>query len=110
MMGQRARDQGRLFYEFNLCHRQWETDPVGTSNLTHRSWCPPRSGGGDVDGGGTDGDYGFIEARREHPRDCQGHGRVSQHGAALLSRGGGGGDKKKKDKKKKTKKEKEPAE
>jgi len=67
----------------NNCHRQWETDPGGTSNLTHRSWCSPRSGWGDVDGGGTDGDYGFIEAWREHPRDCEGHGCVAQYGAAL---------------------------
>jgi hypothetical protein len=37
------------------CQRQWETDPLGNSNLTN----PPRSflrqGGADANGGGTDG-------------------------------------------------------
>jgi hypothetical protein len=45
------------------CHRQWETDPPGTVNLTHRiRWFLPE-GGADAEGGGADGIGGFEEAR-----------------------------------------------
>ena len=46
-----------------LCHRQWETDPLGTLNLTHRVRWFLREGGADAEGGGADGIGGFEEAR-----------------------------------------------
>ena len=48
----------------NECHRQWETDPLGTLNLTHRIRWFLREGGADAEGGGADGIGGFEEARR----------------------------------------------
>jgi hypothetical protein len=45
------------------CHRQWETDPPGTLNLTHRIRWFLREGGTDAEGGGADGIGGFEEAR-----------------------------------------------
>ena len=45
------------------CHRQWETDPPGTLNLTHRIRWFLREGGADAEGGGADGIGGFEEAR-----------------------------------------------
>ncbi len=45
------------------CHRQWETDPPGTLNLTHRVRWFLREGGADTEGGGADGISGFEEAR-----------------------------------------------
>jgi predicted dithiol-disulfide oxidoreductase (DUF899 family) len=45
------------------CHRQWETDPPGTLNLTHRVRWFLREGGADAEGGGADGISGFEEAR-----------------------------------------------
>ena len=46
-----------------LCRRQWETDPPGTLNLTHRVRWFLREGGADAEGGGADGISGFEEAR-----------------------------------------------
>jgi adenine-specific DNA-methyltransferase len=46
-----------------LCHRQWETDPPGTLNLTHRFRWFLHEGGADAEGGGADGIGGFEEAR-----------------------------------------------
>jgi hypothetical protein len=45
------------------CHRQWETDPPGTLNLTHRFRWFLHEGGADAEGGGADGIGGFEEAR-----------------------------------------------
>jgi len=45
------------------CHRQWETDPPGTLNLTHRIRWFLREGGADAEGGGADGISGIEEAR-----------------------------------------------
>ena len=45
------------------CHRQWETDPPGTLNLTHRVRWFLREGGADAEGGGADGISGFEKAR-----------------------------------------------
>ena len=45
------------------CHRQWETDPPGTLNLTHRIRWFLHEGGADAEGGGADGIGGFEEAR-----------------------------------------------
>jgi transposase len=47
----------------NLCHRQWETDPSGTLNLTHRFRWFLREGGADAEAGGADGIGCFEEAR-----------------------------------------------
>ena len=46
-----------------MCHRQWETDPPGTLNLTHRIRWSLREGGADAEGGGADGIGGIEEAR-----------------------------------------------
>ena len=46
-----------------LCHRQWETDPSGTLNLTHRFRWFLREGGADAEAGGADGIGCFEEAR-----------------------------------------------
>src|ERR1700732_170139 len=46
----------------HACHRQWETDPPGTLNLTHRFRWFLREGGADAEGGGADGIGGFEEA------------------------------------------------
>jgi hypothetical protein len=40
------------------CHRQWETDPPGTLNLTHRFRWFLREGGADAEVGGADGTDG----------------------------------------------------
>jgi hypothetical protein len=45
------------------CHRQWETDPSGTLNLTHRFRWFLREGGADAEAGGADGIGCFEEAR-----------------------------------------------
>jgi hypothetical protein len=45
------------------CHRRWETDPVGNSNLTHPPRWFLREGGADAHGGGEDGVGGSEEAR-----------------------------------------------
>jgi hypothetical protein len=47
----------------SCCHRQWETDPPGTLNLTHRFRWFLHEGGADAEGGGADGIGGFEEAR-----------------------------------------------
>jgi hypothetical protein len=46
-----------------VCHRQWETDPSGTLNLTHRFRWFLREGGADAEAGGADGIGCFEEAR-----------------------------------------------
>ena len=55
----------RRWYEANTgrCHRQWETDPSGTLNLTHRFRWFLREGGADAEAGGADGIGCFEEAR-----------------------------------------------
>src|SRR5277367_2875442 len=68
------------------CHRQWETDPPGTLNLTHRIRWFLREGGADAEGGGADGIGGFEEARGEHPGAVAVDGTVSQHGSAVFAR------------------------
>ena len=68
------------------CHRQWETDPPGTLNLTHRIRWFLREGGADAEGGGADGIGGFEEARGEHPGSVAVYGTISQHGSAVFAR------------------------
>ena len=55
--------KGSYFPVFLECHRQWETDPPGTLNLTHRVRWFLREGGADAESGGADGISGFEEAR-----------------------------------------------
>ena len=50
-------------YAYRQCHRQWETDPPGTLNLTDGFRWFLREGGADAEGGGADGIGGFEEAR-----------------------------------------------
>ncbi len=52
-----------IFDDMKECHRQWETDPSGTLNLTHRFRWFLREGGADAEAGGADGIGCFEEAR-----------------------------------------------
>ena len=81
-----ARDGDMLTLKWRDCHRQWETDPPGTLNLTHRIRWFLREGGADAEGGGADGIGGFEEARGEHPGSVAVYGTVSQHGSAVFAR------------------------
>ena len=63
LAAERARlDMAKMMW-VRRCHRQWETDPPGTLNLTHRVRWFLREGGADAEGGGADGTSGFEEAR-----------------------------------------------
>jgi hypothetical protein len=68
------------------CHRQWETDPSGTLNLTHRIRWFLREGGADAEGGGADGIGDFEEARGQHPGSVAVNGTVAQHRSAVFAR------------------------
>ena len=76
------------------CHRQWETDPGGNMNLTHRIRWFLLLGGADAEGGGTDGTDDSEETRGEHPFAQSVDGSVAEYGAALPAgrRGGGGAE------------------
>jgi len=67
-------------------HRQWETDPSGTLNLTHRIRWFLREGGADAEGGGADGISGFEKARGQHPGAVAVDGTVAQHGSTVFAR------------------------
>ena len=74
------------FILMKAADRQWETDPPGTLNLTHRIRWFLREGGADAEGGGADGIGGFEEARGEHPGSVAVDGTVAQHGSAVFAR------------------------
>ena len=83
-----------LYQFWESCHRQWETDPGGNMNLTHRIRWFLLLGGADAEGGGTDGTDDSEETRGEHPFAQSVDGSVAEYGAALPAgrRGGGGAE------------------
>jgi RNA-directed DNA polymerase len=85
-----AKPSVRKFLGFSFtggnCHRQWEIDPSGTLNLTHRIRWFLREGGADAEGGGADGISGFEKARGQHPGAVAVDGTVAQHGSTVFAR------------------------
>jgi putative transposase len=67
------------------CQRQWETDPVGNSNLTHPPRWFLREGGADANGGGKNGVGRPEETRCGHSGTGACYRVVAQYGAAVLA-------------------------